>query len=265
MYAVREKLERYHRTFGSWRGTWAGLAVKSLNLSQKHRLGNRAIPLPVPSSSRRVWGRLGTTDGYSYGEVFTLDSYDCRLSPRFVVDAGANVGYASVLFAERWPEAQIVALEPDASNFELLLRNTRQYPRIRPLKAALWSSRTPLRVTGENKWAFRVEETAESEFDTLTMADLVDMSGGRIDLLKLDIEGAECDLFANDPACLDSVGLLIVELHDWLGEATAGLAGLLSDRPHRWEKRERVEHVWLTEGLEDELPVTLRRATKTAQ
>ena len=147
-----------------------------------------------------------------------------------------------------------MALEPDASNFELLVRNTRQYPRIRPLKAALWSSRTPLRVTGENKWAFRVEETAESEFDTLTMADLVDMSGGRIDLLKLDIEGAECDLFANDPACLDSVGLLIVELHDWLGGATAGLAGLLSDRPHRWEKRERVEHIWLAEGLEDEFP-----------
>jgi FkbM family methyltransferase len=242
---MQEKLQRYQKAFGLWRGPWAALAVRSLNLSQKYGLGRSVIALPVPHSSSRVWGRLGTTDGYAYGEVFTLDSYDCRLSPRFVVDAGANVGYASVLFAERWPEAEIVALEPDASNFELLVRNTRRYPRVRPLRAALWSNHTPLRVTGENKWALRVREATESDFDTLTMADLVAMSPGRIDLLKLDIEGAECDLFLNDPTCLDAVHLLIVELHDRFGGATTALESLLSDRPHRWEERERVRHVRL--------------------
>ena len=166
-----------------------------------------------------------------------------------MVDAGANVGYASVLFAERWPEATIVALEPDASNFRLLVKNTRHYPHILPLQAALWSDHRPLRVVGENKWALRVEDAAESEFTTVTMADLVAMSGGRIDLLKLDIEGAECGLFANDPTCLDDVDLLIVELHDWLCEATTALKALLSGRPHRWETRERVHHVWLGDSV----------------
>jgi FkbM family methyltransferase len=245
---VHEKLRRYFGTFGLWQGVWAGLAVKTLNVSQRRGFRRGDVPLPVPRSSRRVWGRLGTTDGQAFGEVFTLDSYDCPLCPRFVVDAGANVGYASVLFAERWPEAEIVALEPDASNFELLVRNTCQYPRIRPLRAALWSSHVPLRVSGEREWALRVQEAEDSDFDTVTMADLVEMSGGRIDLLKLDIEGAECDLFVQDQACLDAVGLMIVELHDWLGEATAALQGLLSDRPHVWEKHERVDHVWLSES-----------------
>ena len=246
MFIIREKLWRYQKAFGLWRGPWAALAVRSLNLSVGHRLGRRAIALPVPRATRWVWGRLGTTDGLAYGEVFTLDSYDCELSPRFIVDAGANVGYASVLFAERWPEATIVALEPDSSNFDLLLRNTRRYPRIRPLRAALWSDHTPLQLKGETNWALRVEEASRSDFDTVTMADLVAMSPGRIDLLKLDVEGAERDLFLNDPTCLDAVHLLIVELHDHSSPgATAALEGLLSDKPHRWESCERVRHVWL--------------------
>ena len=214
---IRDRVRRYLRFLGISKGLTAMLFVKLL--PRVHKL-DCTLPLPVPQSSTWVRARCGTTDQCAYSEVFLSSSYrvDPAIAPGVVVDAGANVGYASVLFAETWPGARIIALEPDESNYQLLVRNTRSYGNVEPVKAALWGEPVALRIENpqDPKWMLRVTSTEGiPEFPTLTVSDiLIRAKASHIDILKLDIEGAEYNLFTRDPRCLDHVSLLMVELHE---------------------------------------------------
>ncbi len=62
--------------------------------------------------------RPGTVDQEVFNEVFVAHQYDLDgLDPRSIVDAGAHIGLASVMFASRYPKATVFAIEPEASNF----------------------------------------------------------------------------------------------------------------------------------------------------
>lgn len=142
-------------------------------------------------------------------------------SPRFIVDAGANIGLAAVLFAARYPEATIVALEADPDNFRMLQENVKHYPRVVAQQRALWSRRTTLGLSnplGKHS-TVRVDEAARAgrlEVEALGVGDLMAEFGvTRIDVLKMDIEGAEAEVLGpGSRAWIGSVGTMIVELHD---------------------------------------------------
>ena len=80
--------------------------------------------------------RLGTTDVAAYEQVIIKKEYELPLvsSPALIVDAGANVGMASVYFALRYPGACIIALEPDGANVRALMENARRFQNIQPIK-----------------------------------------------------------------------------------------------------------------------------------
>lgn len=42
----------------------------------------------------------------------------------FVLSTGANAGYSTALFKLLWPDATVVSMEPDSTNFQMLVRNT---------------------------------------------------------------------------------------------------------------------------------------------
>jgi FkbM family methyltransferase len=174
----------------------------------------------VPGSSTDVYLRPGTTDVTVFDEVFLQRSYDVSLAERpcFIVDAGANIGLTSVFFAMRYPDATIVSIEPEAGNFEILLRNTRQLRRVQPIKAGLWSGTASLgiRNPGAEVWGFQVYELSEGGgIPAIGVSDI--LSRFRvpfIDVLKIDIEGAEIEVLNSSPSWIDRVGTLIIELHD---------------------------------------------------
>ena len=69
--------------------------------------------------------RVPSTDLRVYDQVVLRQEYDlpARREPSFIVDAGANIGLASVFFANRYPNARILSLEPEKGNYEMLVRN----------------------------------------------------------------------------------------------------------------------------------------------
>src|SRR6185369_12585741 len=85
--------------------------------------------------------RLKTSDIATFKKIFLDREYDFPLEkkPETILDAGANVGFASVFFAQKFPTAKIVAIEPEASNFALLKKNSSPYPNIIPVQGALWN------------------------------------------------------------------------------------------------------------------------------
>ncbi len=177
---------------------------------------------------RSVKIRLDATDKQVFEQIFIDEDYALPIErqPRFVIDGGANVGYGSIYFANRYPDADIVAVEPDPSNFKVLCENVKGYPKIRPLKAAIWKERGLLHVDNSlGSWACTVSELRSDQMldtnqpsysDALTLDDICIRSGqDNIDILKLDIEGAELEVFsAPCQFWLARTDVIIIELHD---------------------------------------------------
>jgi FkbM family methyltransferase len=161
-------------------------------------------------------------------EVLGNEQYACLrglTDVRTIVDAGANVGAAAVFLLNAYPHARLIALEPDAGNFEMLERNLSAYgPRAVSLRKALWCRQEPLAVRRGHfrdggEWTFQVAPTQpaeESDVEGLTLAQLLGEYGiASIDILKMDIEGAERLVFGSpDGFPLDRVKTIAVELHD---------------------------------------------------
>lgn len=165
--------------------------------------------------------RAGSIDKFTIIDIFGLKCYDIELPfvPDFIIDGGANIGVSSIFFANKYPGAQIIAVEPESSNYELLLRNANFYSKIKPLKNAIWSSSTYLTVKdrGYGLRGFTVEESPEStpkSFKACTIDELME-ENKYIDILKIDIEGSEKEVFSrNYEKWLPNVRCLIIELHD---------------------------------------------------
>jgi FkbM family methyltransferase len=127
---------------------------------------------------------------------------------------------ASIYFARRYPDAKIFAIEPEPSNFAVLVRNVRPYPTITPIQAALWNRDGQIYVTGPDPasgcrgdWAFVTPGgRTGAKVRAVTMRTLMEeMRIAVIDLAKIDIEGAEKEIF-EDTGWLAGWGCLI--LHD---------------------------------------------------
>ena len=176
--------------------------------------------LRVRGLERSVSLRPRTSDAAVFHKFFAEPSEPpFRLQPRVIVDAGANIGLSVLRFRQLYPEAQIIAIEPEAANFELLRQNTAHDPRVVCIRGALWPRKTAVAVESPDgqPWSFACAERpdAGATVTTLTPDELVDLAGGTIDLLKLDIEGAERDLFeADDTGWLRRVRAVVIEFHD---------------------------------------------------
>lgn len=174
---------------------------------------------------REISLRGATTDVKCLEKVFIGGEYwsPFPISPRAIVDAGANVGMATLYFAQQYPDAQIIAIEPEALNFEALERNCKGLPNVTLFKGALWSKQRDLTIVNPSakSWAFAVadrlcEDRNSSVVPTITIPEVLDrLMVDKIDLLKLDIEGSELELFSSgSDKWLGQVRLIVIELHD---------------------------------------------------
>lgn len=187
----------------------------------------RPLELSVrhPGIAHPLWIRLRSADLWTFDQVIGDQEYDLPLPvrPKTIVDAGAHIGLASVYFANRFPGVRIIALEPEPSNFGLLKKNVAPYPNIEPVNAALWSSSGHLKIVdqGFGSWAFQTVITARSDEKTLgtvqaiTLSQLLDeRSIPGVDILKIDVEGAEKEIFDHASNWIGRVDTVVAELHD---------------------------------------------------
>jgi FkbM family methyltransferase len=134
-----------------------------------------------------------------------------------ILDCGANIGLTSLFFASRYPKACIYSIEPNERNFELLKYNTADNPRIIPIHGAVVGHHcASVRLTTDRpSWANSITDHGGGiEVPAFTVDQIFDHHRlSRIDLLKVDIEGAEEEMFSNSEF-LRRVGFVIIELHN---------------------------------------------------
>lgn len=143
----------------------------------------------------------------------------------FIIDAGGYIGTAAIALAMMFPQARVVTIEPSTENFAVLEKNIAPFGNIVAVNAALVGVGRQVnlydRRTGE--WGFTIlqhprDQNDVSEIQTVqgvTVSDLLarfDSAG--IDVLKLDIEGGEREVFEHADPWIDKVGVIVAELHD---------------------------------------------------
>jgi FkbM family methyltransferase len=175
--------------------------------------------------SEPVSVRLGTSDWVVLEEIFRWGAYDALFAQtlgqvRTIVDLGANVGLSVRLWQKRFPDARIIAVEPEPRNVQMLRRNVTAGPRpqdvtIVPACVAGSPRSVGLDASG-GAWGVKMRDDAKSgvQVPAMTMPQI--LAAGdftSIDLLKCDIEGAEAEVFADCSGWIGKVRWLAIELH----------------------------------------------------
>lgn len=177
-----------------------------------------------------VYLRTNTSDYSTFWQIFLDKQYEYSIdfAPVNIIDCGANIGLASVYFANKYPDAKIIAVEPETSNFEILLLNTKNYPNITCLNNGIWSKNAILEIqnNGLGKWAFTTKEVTYKNADTISAISIPDImqthSFSHIDIAKIDIEGSERKVFSeNYEQWVTKTRLIVIELHDKMQKDTA--------------------------------------------
>lgn len=202
--------------------------------------------------------------------------------PNTILDAGSNVGMSSLLFSLFYPKAIVVAVEPQADNFDILLLNARRFGNIRAEKKGLWSRDTFLDVSApdhnddfhsgtlhlsasERQDAFAVREVSASESNVQAVSIESLLAQHQLqcfEMIKLDVEGAEKTLFDHHPNgasgdphgrdWLDGVKLLMAETHDRFVPGSSGAMQTVADALHRPFKRDMVSELTIWEFTSEE-------------
>jgi FkbM family methyltransferase len=230
-----------------------GLAVAKLGATWGHKLRIAAVAIIFRQWAGRRPGRLARLrlrwEGHDIelvindfseliliNEIFWGRQYELPLAspPLTVLDLGANIGLASVFFRFLYPDADVIAVEPDPATFRRLVRNVAPYG-VRCFNVAVGGvdGRQKLYRTTQSWEAALVPDVTGTddavEVDVRSLDTLMrEIDVQKIDLIKMDVEGAEYDALAGYHG-LDSVEHLTGEFHANLtGRSTDEFASLLS-------------------------------------
>jgi FkbM family methyltransferase len=188
----------------------------------------RRLPRRTPARARLVRGLVldvpdGASCAFMYNEIFRRQIYQfapSRPDP-FIIDAGANIGLSVLYFKRLLPQARVLAFEPDPQIFAYLERNVHA--------AALTGVELENRAvhTMNGTLSFHREGADAGRIRSLQCASgvigvaavrLRDILDKKVDMLKMDVEGAETDIILDCVGHLDKVERLFIEYHSFTGD-----------------------------------------------
>jgi FkbM family methyltransferase len=156
-------------------------------------------------------------------DIFVLGSLafeTTHAAPR-ILDCGANVGLASLFYKRRYPAARITAFEADPTIAALLAHNLRANGAadVEVVAAAVWTETGEISFQADGADAGAVASSGDGRsvgtvrVPAIRLADR--LVGERIDLLKLDIEGAEVAVLIDCASALQNVNAILLEVHEF--------------------------------------------------
>jgi FkbM family methyltransferase len=174
-----------------------------------------------------------------YDEIFAREEYLFESSARqpVIFDCGANIGMATMFFKWLYPESTVVSFEADPTTFQVLQRNIlkNQLQGVSAHNVALWNAEgsIPFFVREDEPGSLLMSTTAgrtsgrEIQVEAKRLSSFIN---GKVDLLKLDVEGAEvkviCDLLESGK--IDAVQQMIIEYHHHIPREAPGLGNFLA-------------------------------------
>lgn len=231
--------------------SWRLLVGRLLHRPPALRLRARSGPVLETLAGDRSWRTCVEVFGR---DCYHLSSLDLPPAPT-VVDIGANLGAFTLAVRAAWPEAQVISFEPGPTAFGMLARNVSRND-----GSGASTTLHQVAVTGSGagrtvRLAERVGDLCTSsilpgaagdpavatiEVPSRSLADVLADCPDGIDLVKIDVEGAEYDMICTTPpAILRTSRLLVIEYHPVAGRSFEELAGHLRVSGFRCVLRER--------------------------
>lgn len=160
------------------------------------------VAISVRSLEHQLYLRPGTDDLKAVLNNIVRREYGYQqpdTPPKVMVDAGAYIGDTAVFFLNRYPTFTVLALEPNPESLAVAERNLAPYgDRVTLIRAALSTTVGSVSFGGTQKGA-RIGDGGEFQVATTTLPALLPrIPEGHIDILKLDIEGAEMEIFSGN-------------------------------------------------------------------
>lgn len=227
---MKRLLRALNFLFGQYPRRWLnlkrGFGIKQTIPFMLDDLLGRSRHQCVQVDDMEIMIRTGCHDANILIHNLVLRDYEgiqCDPPPEVIMDLGAHVGTLAIYFARRYPDAKVIAVEPESENYELLVANTANFDNIIPVNAAVWSKsgrRSILdRGTGPSGYTIVDEAPAShglgQHVTCLSVPELMaQFNCEKIDLLKLDIEGAEKHVLEHSDDWIERVRIITVELHD---------------------------------------------------
>jgi len=181
-------------------------------------------------------------------EVWTKHAYYVEgIEPKLIVDAGAHIGLVSLYFAQVYPQARILAYEPDQENFALLTKNVQenQLTQVSCINAAIAPKSGEITLQEPiftNEWRSGVGIIKGGwrgilhtrGFQVLAVGINEILQG--VDLVKMDIEGMEYEVV--EQAELKDTATIMIEVHPRKGKQVGKIERKLQEAGFEVERKE---------------------------
>ncbi len=197
---------------------------------RKHHFALRKLsnlPRYTPSSTDLFETEFELVDSASflfmYREIIVQQIYRFKAQSQnpLIIDGGANIGLSVLYFKQLYPDSHIIAFEPDLQVFNTLRKNLKNFnlSNIELINKAIWNSETELEFMSEGADGGRVinleSEKKSYKVQTVRLREYLNRP---VDLLKLDIEGAETAVIQDCQDLLFNVKNLFVEYHSFVND-----------------------------------------------
>jgi FkbM family methyltransferase len=189
---------------------------------------------PINNHLINIELKKNSSDSMVFEQIIILEEYlflceliiKKQININTVIDAGANIGLTTIYLKQYFEDAQFILLEPEAETFARLKKNLalNKITNAICLNEGLWHEKTELffdrNFRDKEAWSVRLtsHQNNEPSIKTVTINDLMAYENyNKIDLLKIDIEGSEKELFLTDLLKLNwlkSVKIIAIEIHD---------------------------------------------------
>lgn len=166
----------------------------------------------------KLYFRNGNEILHGLDEIFIDEVYKISLPKNaYIIDCGSHIGLSVIYFKNKYPDATIIAFEPDTTNFHLLERNVESFnfKSVVLRNEAVWKENTIISFSHGGSMSSKID--SENEFDknqsSIKAVRLFDVIDRPIDFLKLDIEGAEYEVLIDIYPKLDMIRSMFIEYH----------------------------------------------------
>jgi FkbM family methyltransferase len=180
-------------------------------------LGPRETRLRLRHGRLEVPWTIGPKSDFDVlNEVLVLKVYETALPTTertTIVDLGSHMGATVLFWRERFPEARVVAVEPDPVTFSRLRRNVGGWPGVELRNVAVCRDDGPVAFfSARQGWISSLSGDGQPVTVEGRSFNSLVMEIGHVELLKVDIEGAE--RYILDDQALQNVDAIIGEYHD---------------------------------------------------
>jgi FkbM family methyltransferase len=156
-----------------------------------------------------------------YQEIFKRENYkvDFQTSEPFIIDCGSNIGLSIIYFKTKFPKSTIIGFEPDPKIFNILKQNTLKFQQVILHNKAISKEKGKLSFVVEGGFSGRLNEGAsDGNVIVVETEPLSFYINRKVDLLKIDIEGAEFEVLQEIQPRLELVEKIFIEYHSINGQ-----------------------------------------------